>query len=116
MKKQDWIWVAIRIFGIYLLVLAVISLPKALSASMHLWIISSASGPFEIELLHEATRLLFLTAMQNLTVSLLTVVVFTGIGIYLIRGGGWLFRIVCPPEDEQSLFNKPGDLSESIQL
>ena len=28
MSKQDWIWVAIRIFGIYLLVMAVIAIPK----------------------------------------------------------------------------------------
>ena len=28
MNKDEWIWVAIRIFGIYLLVLAIISIPE----------------------------------------------------------------------------------------
>jgi len=30
MTKDEWIWVSIRIFGIYLLVLAVISIPDAI--------------------------------------------------------------------------------------
>ncbi len=30
MTKDEWIWVAIRIFGVYLLVLAVISIPDAI--------------------------------------------------------------------------------------
>ena len=30
MTKDEWIWVAIRIFGIYLLVLAVIAIPEAI--------------------------------------------------------------------------------------
>lgn len=30
MSKGEWIWVAIRIFGIYLLVLAIISIPEAI--------------------------------------------------------------------------------------
>jgi hypothetical protein len=25
-------------------------------------------------------------------------ILFTLIGFYLIRGGGWVFRIVCPPD------------------
>ena len=32
MSKSEWIWVAIRIFGIYLLVLAIISIPEAIGA------------------------------------------------------------------------------------
>lgn len=30
MNKSEWIWVAIRIFGIYLLVLAIVSIPEAI--------------------------------------------------------------------------------------
>ena len=33
MDRKDWIWVAIRIFGIYLLVLAVCSLPDVLGSA-----------------------------------------------------------------------------------
>ena len=32
MTKHDWIWVAIRIFGIYLLVLAIIAIPSLISS------------------------------------------------------------------------------------
>ena len=101
MNKQDWIWVAIRIFGIYLLVLAVIALPKVLGASMILWTTSGPRGIFEIEMLSDAQRLILDAALKDLCVSLLTVVLFTGIGIYMIRGGGWLFRIICPPDPEE---------------
>jgi len=99
MKKQDWIWVAIRIFGIYLLVLAIVALPKVLGSSMILWMWSR--GIFEIEMLNGAQSLIINTALKDLEVSVLTVFLFTGIGIYMIRGGGWLFRMICPPEPQE---------------
>jgi hypothetical protein len=40
MEKRDWIWVTIRVFGIYLLVRAVVALPQLMSSSLmtyYLW-------------------------------------------------------------------------------
>ena len=34
MTREDWIWVAIRIFGIYLLVLALVSIPDIVHSGM----------------------------------------------------------------------------------
>ena len=116
MNKRDWIWVAIRIFGIYLLVLAVVALPKILGASMILWTMSRPLGIFNLEMLGEAQELIFSNALKDLCVSLFTVVLFTAIGSYMIRGGGWLFRLICPPDPEDSLTSKESmDLPEPKQ-
>ena len=111
MKKRDWIWVAIRIFGIYLLVLAVIALPKIVGASMVLWMATGRYGFFDLESMSDARKLLFDTGLKDLCVSLTTFVLFTAIGIYMVRGGGWLFRLICPPDPEGLAGN-----NESVDL
>ena len=45
MTKEDWIWIAIRIFGIYLIVLAIISIPGVINSgfmTISLWDIHRA--------------------------------------------------------------------------
>jgi hypothetical protein len=45
MTKEDWIWIAIRIFGIYLIVLAIISIPGIINSgfmTISLWDIHQA--------------------------------------------------------------------------
>ncbi|MEE2602742.1 MAG: hypothetical protein VX595_06720 [Pseudomonadota bacterium] len=49
MNKDEWIWVAIRIFGIYLLVLAIISIPEAIGAIYaHLNVADAANRSSEL--------------------------------------------------------------------
>ena len=68
---------------------------------MILWMMSGPRNIFDIETLSDAQRLILDTTLKDLCVSLLTVILFTGIGIYMIRGGGWLFRMICPPGHEE---------------
>lgn len=38
MNKQEWLWVVIRAFGVYLLVLAISSLPSAIYSCFSLFL------------------------------------------------------------------------------
>ena len=101
MSKRDYVWVAIRVFGLYLLVHAMIAVPSILSASVLLhsvWTSPSMDVNDPFRGVHES---LIKTSMSQLASSVGQLVLFTVIGLYLVRGGGWLFRIVCPPGEEK---------------
>jgi hypothetical protein len=46
MDKEDWIWVALGIFGIYLIVLAIIALPRFFSSTYVAWHVRGSGWPF----------------------------------------------------------------------
>lgn len=57
MNKSEWIWVAIRIFGIYLLVLAVIAIPEAIGAVYaHLHLANAASNSSDLASMADSMR------------------------------------------------------------
>jgi hypothetical protein len=100
-SKRDYIWVAIRIFGLYLLVHAVAAVPSIISSSLLLhsaWTSPALSPSDPFHGLHES---LGKTAASQLENSVGQFVLFTVIGLYLVYGGGRLFRLICPPEDEK---------------
>lgn len=110
MQKEDWIWLAIRVFGIYLLVLAVMAVPSVGSSLLAVcWdrglpssrLLDSAprEGWGEVsKLLAEAQSEALKKNLSALVSSLLRVVLFGGIGSYLIRNGRLVFRWVFPPQ------------------
>jgi hypothetical protein len=98
LSKHDWIWVAIRVFGLYLLVRAIIAVPSVIGAFM-LWRVARHLSPANVdERFHDAYRTLSRGASAELASSSVAFILFALIGFYLIRGGGWVFRIVCPPD------------------
>jgi len=105
MNKRDYIWVAIRIFGIYLLVRAVIAIPQLLSSSYQAyacWELRGrpVSADANAQLFQELGNQMLNTTASQALASLCQVLLFGLAGYYLIRGGKWLFNIICPPEVE----------------
>jgi len=110
MTKEDFVWVGIRLFGIYLLVLAVTSLPEAIEGY---WTSSSirdavkmcgGSLPAAVYDQEPAIGLferLFASAgaasARRFVGSLVRVVLFIPAGLYLCKGGKLVFRIVSAP-------------------
>lgn len=50
MSKEDWIWVAIRIFGIYLVVLAIMAVPGVANSAFMVW------NYRDLHLMHQSMR------------------------------------------------------------
>lgn len=105
MNKQDWVWVAIRIFGIYLLVLAVTTIPSLISSVVTLYWTADVS-----ETLNRAAIDGELAGMMRMWAKMwstrwidclglgIQVALFAAIGLYLLRSGKLLFRWVFPPD------------------
>ncbi len=95
MNKEEWIWVAIRIFGIYLIVLAIINIPEAIS---NIYLMSNLS--MDDGTVHgtketiEFVRSMAQAAESKAISSTLKFIIFTVIGIYFLRGGRILHAIV----------------------
>ena len=99
MEKHDYIWVGIRLFGVFLLVKAVLAIPDLLLALLLL-----CGYPSALTGMSEPTvGLLFTTALRQFGWSLSAVVIYGLVGLYLVRGGRLVFRWICPPQEPGAL-------------
>jgi hypothetical protein len=100
MEKRDYIWVAIRIFGIYLLVQALISLLAVAHASLQVYAQGVNMSLNEaIAVLHSQLRT---TATATLVYELMAVLVYGAVGGYMTFRGKLLFRWICSPDEPRS--------------
>ena len=111
MSKKDWIWVAIRIFGIYLLVMAVVALPGLVKSgwvSYHYREFMKAARAAADETEHSGFTDLSLKLLEANLAQVIggaaRVIVFTIVGIYLLASGRLLFRLIYRKE----LAEEPG--------
>ena len=101
MEKRDWIWVAIRVFGIFLLVRAVLAIPDLLSYAYQVgaewWsirFVPMISGTADVYTRH----LMLKQSSVQLVRNLVLVIICGWSGMYLVRDGGLLFRWIFPEE------------------
>ncbi|WP_062814995.1 MULTISPECIES: hypothetical protein [unclassified Alcanivorax] len=91
MNKDEWIWVAIRIFGIYLLVLAIISIPEAIGAIYaHLNVADAASQSAEIASFADSLRK---AALSKGITAISQLMLFSMASYYLICRGKLIHRL-----------------------
>lgn len=92
MSKNDYIWVAIRIFGIYLLVLAIAALPAAISAFYYVATSSDAAekvGSVTSSLNSDYRKVALTSGIKSISEAL----IFLVCAYYFIRHGGLIFRV-----------------------
>ena len=109
MTRDDWIWVAIRIFGIFLIVMAVMAAPGIVSGVNQVWTWSRLVAGQEAHFHHQPPdsddlglihyyRSSYATAKTTLAWHSVRLVTFVIVGIYFLRSGRIIFRLVRPPE------------------
>jgi len=100
MTKEEWIWVAIRIFGIYLVVLAIMAVPGILSSSFMAYNWYGYSPTFgsnssdTAQIIDKMGSKLFNVQLSELVAGLCKVLLFGGLGIYFLRSGKFVFRLI----------------------
>lgn len=96
MEKSDYVWVGIRIFGIFLLIQAVLALPNLFTSSLEIytnWI----KVPDTTDPLNTMRSYLFSTGLNALVGAITRVLIYGLVGLYLTRSGRILFRWIFPP-------------------
>jgi formate hydrogenlyase subunit 3/multisubunit Na+/H+ antiporter MnhD subunit len=94
MTKRDYIWVAIKVFGLYLLVEAIAALPLLLSSAIFIY---QDVGTFSAT---DISRTLHSAQWNQFFNSLFRVIICGAFGIYFIKSGAWLLKIICPPDSD----------------
>ena len=105
---------AIRIFGIYLIVLAITTIPTLISYSLSLYYQQSSKEAVitgydeEGEVTKESNvrdmmRTIHMTTVATFTACVVKLLLFTGLGVYFLKGGKLMFRLVCPPDLGESV-------------
>jgi len=105
MTKEDWIWVAIRIFGIFLIVKAITALPDVVGgvAQASQWRSLGDSRCYrgdlseEFRVFDELRSTAFTVMVSRLMKAVARVALFAVCGVYFLRGGRLIFRLIRPP-------------------
>ena len=102
MSREDLLWVGIRAFGIYLLVLAVLAVPGLISgvlmATQFAELGATDRGSGEAEMSWD--KMIWTLQKSQLGAAVdsgLRLVLFALAGLYLLRGGRLVFRLASRP-------------------
>ena len=106
MNKHDCIWVAIRVFGIFLIVHALMAIPSLVGSvynACSYWQSFSGGSPSLAALRNSESfaysqGIMFRTTFCKLLTDFMQVVVSVVGGVYLLRGGNKLFVWICPQQ------------------
>lgn len=93
MNKSEWIWVAIRIFGIYLLVLGIVAIPDVIGNVYGLIHMSNAAKE-TTDMASMAISLQKAAMAKGVTASF-QVVVFLMASIYFLKYGKAIHKLAC---------------------
>ena len=98
MTREDYIWVGIRIFGIYMLVLAITNLPGFITGLYYVsrtWSREVApNGGSEILSAVQMNQILHTSHAKLAITRILRALIFTGAAWYLLCRGSCLFSLV----------------------
>ena len=117
MKREDYIWVAIRVFGIYLLVRAVMTVPMLISTGYSTWalhVVINAELETETSPMYSFARRIALTQVSTLISSAIKTVLFVLAGVYLLKRGVLVFNLVSG-KNPSRLSNHENGSSDAAQ-
>lgn len=92
MNREDLVWVVIRVVGLFLLLRFVLMIPDILHAATLAFVFSGS------EVIDPNADAWLKTAYSNAGQTVVAMLLHLGLGLYLLRGGKWVFGLVRFPE------------------
>ena len=93
MTKDEWIWVSIRIFGIFLLVLAIKAIPEAVAGVYVYAKISQATSPVPVDEMGKLALATRDAAMAGSVRAISSLIIYLPFSYYFIRHGKLLHKL-----------------------
>jgi hypothetical protein len=111
MNRQEVSWLIIRGLGLYLLLEAFMLVPDLLAGIYASRIYSNMLSSLSSESEHLASTVRQATDMYRsfLFAPLIKIVLFSVVGLYLLKGGGFLFRLLNRHPDTEGLSGGEGE-------
>ena len=97
MNKEEYIWVALRIFGLFLIVMAILAIPDAIAVFYQSSIFYSFSVGELSEAANDSEKLgmkIFEAQRIKSISSLLKVIIYGLFGVYFLRGGRAIHKLI----------------------
>lgn len=98
MNKEEWIWVSIRIFGIFLLVMAILAIPSAITTIYSAFLFQGFPAQELSSAADESTQMayqIFKAQSAQSVRAVLEVIIYGSFGFYFIHGGKALHKVIC---------------------
>jgi hypothetical protein len=116
MDRRQISWLMVRAFGVYLLVQAFILLPELLASLFAARYYSSVMSSLGPETGSGASLTRVTTSMyRNLAVApLIRIVLYSAVGIYMLRGGRFLVRLLERAPDHPTDVDTNGDAQQIV--
>ena len=96
MTRDDYIWIGVRLFGVYLLVRAIMS-GVGLASNLSSALVAERLRESNVDAAADMADKLFYTALATSASSAVSCVLYLLAAVYLLRGGALVFRLVAPP-------------------
>ncbi|MDX6385596.1 MAG: hypothetical protein QOK48_3169 [Blastocatellia bacterium] len=108
MDRQQISWLVVRAFGLYLLVQAFILLPELLAGLLAARYYSNVMASVAPESANLGSSFRLMTMYRTLALApLIRISLYSALGIYMLRGGGFLVRLLQRVPDSPSDHTKP---------
>ncbi len=116
MDRRQISWLIVRAFGVYLLVQAVILLPEFLAGLFTVRYYSNAMSSLGSEIGNGGSFTRVTTSLyRTMAVApLIRIVLYSGVGIYLVRGGRLVVRLLERTPDNPTDFGTDGDAQQLV--
>jgi hypothetical protein len=115
MDRQQISWLIIRAFGVYLLIQAFILLPEVLAAFLTARYYSNILSSMGSESSVGSSYRVATSMYRRLAVApLLRIVLYSGVGIYMLRGGAFLVRLLQHVPDPSTGFGARPDVKPNL--
>jgi hypothetical protein len=102
MNKREWTWFAIRVIGFYLLIDAVRALPRVMSSAYsitHQFFLPGIADHGDLAHTVDTAQILRSTMGSLFVSSVSELIIYSVAGIYLLREGNFIFKLICPPDE-----------------
>jgi hypothetical protein len=116
MDRRQISWLIVRAFGVYLLVQAFILLPELLASLLAARYYSSVISSLGTETGSGASLTRVTTSMyRNLAFApLLRIILYSAVGIYMVRGGAFLIRLLERTPDDATPVGTNDDAQQIV--
>jgi len=95
MSKEDYIWVAIRIFGILLVVMAIIAIPTILSSAFMVWGYHSAAAAMSGEAISDMQDTIAQANFGTMLSATFRAILYYAAGVYFLKGGKFVHKLIA---------------------
>ncbi len=99
MTRNDWIWLAIRVTGLFFLAKAILAIPSVAASGLYIWVAGSVRMVFADIGLDNTEKAMHEMAIQSFVDTCVSFVCYSIAGYYFAFKGKFVRKLIRIPEE-----------------